>query len=94
MSVGLTEIRGNTFEECSRLVRIEIPDGVTRIGGHAFYGNSSLSEVVISSDSSLREIGSSAFRRCDSLREITLPRGVYINERAFKETYARISYYQ
>ena len=94
LSVGLTEIRGNTFEECSRLVRIEIPDGVTRIGGHAFYGNSSLSEVVISSDSSLREIGSSAFRRCDSLREITLPRGVYINERAFKETYARISYYQ
>lgn len=94
LSVGLTEIRGNTFEECSRLVRIEIPDGITRIGGHAFYGNSSLSEVVISSDSSLREIGSSAFRRCDSLREITLPRGVYINERAFKETYARISYYQ
>ncbi|MGN0402243.1 MAG: leucine-rich repeat domain-containing protein [Acetatifactor sp.] len=93
LSEGLTEIRGNTFENCSALTGIEIPDGVVRIGGHAFYGNRSLSEVIISRNSSLREIGSSAFRRCDSLEEIMLPQGVSIDERAFKETYARISFY-
>ena len=94
LPAGLTEIRGNTFEECSSLLRIEIPDNVTRIGGHAFYGNTSLEEVVISPDSKLQQIGSSAFRRCDSLREITLPRGVSVNERAFKETPVRIDYYE
>lgn len=87
-------LRGNTFEECSSLLRIEIPDNVTRIGGHAFYGNTSLEEVVISPDSKLQQIGSSAFRCCDSLREITLPRGVSVNERAFKETPVRIDYYE
>lgn len=91
---SITEIRGNTFEECSSLLRIEIPDNVTRIGGHAFYGNTSLEEVVISPDSKLQQIGSSAFRCCDSLREITLPRGVSVNERAFKETPVRIDYYE
>lgn len=94
LPAGLTEIRGNTFEECSSLLRIEIPDNVTRIGGHAFYGNISLEEVVISPDSKLQQIGSSAFRCCDSLREITLPRGVSVNERAFKETPVRIDYYE
>ena len=91
---GLTEIKGSTFEECSSLQRIEIPDNVTRIGGHAFYGNISLEEVVISPDSKLQEIGSSAFRCCDSLREITLPRSTFVNGRAFKETPVRINYYE
>lgn len=94
LPAGLTEIRGNTFEECTSLLRIEIPDNVTRIGGHAFYGNTSLEEVVISPDSKLQQIGSSAFRCCDSLREITLPWGVSVNERAFKETPVRIDYYE
>ena len=94
LPAGLTEIRGSTFEECSSLLRIEIPDNVTRIGGHAFYGNTSLEEVVISPDSRLQQIGSSAFRCCDALREITLPRGVSVNERAFKETPVRIDYYE
>lgn len=91
---GLGEIRGNTFEECSNLQKIVIPDTVVRIGGHAFYGDSGLEEVIFSPDSSLQEIGSSAFRCCDSLREITLPYNVYINERAFKETPVRIQYYE
>lgn len=94
LSDKLTEIRGNTFENCQSLVSIEIPDSVERIGGHAFYGNESLAEVVISPDSRLSEIGSSAFRLCSSLYEITLPKDVYINERAFKETYAEIRYYE
>ena len=94
LSAGLTEIRGNTFENCSLLQRIEIPDRVVRIGGHAFYGNSGLSEVSISPTSSLQEIGSSAFRSCNRLVEITLPTGVYINDRAFKESPTKINYYE
>ena len=87
---NLTEIRGNTFEYCRSLESIEIPDNVTRIGGHAFYGNSSLSKVTISENSKLKEIGSSAFRKCNSLYEITLPAGVYVNSRAFKESPTKI----
>ncbi|MBQ7790656.1 MAG: leucine-rich repeat protein [Bacilli bacterium] len=86
LPINLTEIRGSTFENCSSLEAIVIPDSVTRIGGHAFYGNSSLSSVSISENSKLAEIGSSAFRRCDQLYEIYLPRTVYVNERAFKES--------
>jgi len=83
---SLTEIRGNTFEYCRSLESISIPDNVTRIGGHAFYGNSSLSSVTISENSKLTEIGSSAFRLCHKLYEIIIPDGVYVNERAFKES--------
>lgn len=86
LSNNITEIRGSTFENCSSLESIEIPDKVTRIGGHAFYGNNSLSRVYISENSSLSEIGSSAFRLCYNLREITIPQNTYVNERAFKES--------
>lgn len=97
---SLTEIRGNTFEYCRSLETIVIPDNVTRIGGHAFYGNSSLSSVTISENSQLTEIGSSAFRLCHNLYEITIPDGVYVNERAFKESptyvkrYGEVSTYE
>ena len=93
LSDNLLEIRGSTFENCRSLESIVIPDSVTRIGGHAFYGNRSLSNVGISENSKLTEIGSSAFRLCDNLYKITLPRGVYVNERAFKESPTDINEY-
>ncbi len=91
---NLTEIRGNTFENCESLTYIEIPDKVTRIGGHAFRNCTSLSGVNISSNSQLEEIGSSAFRVCPNLHSIMLPPGVYVNERAFKESPTQIYYYE
>ena len=86
LSRNLKEIRGDSFEYCTSLKKIEIPDKVERIGGHAFYGDTSLEEVKLSEDSSLKEIGSSAFRQCDRLHTITIPPDTYVNERAFKES--------
>ncbi len=86
LPAGITEIKGNTFEECTSLESINIPDNVTRIGGHAFYGCSSLSKVTISENSKLVEIGSSAFRRCDSLYEIYIPATTSYSYRSFKES--------
>lgn len=94
LSNNLPEIRGDSFEYCTSLTSITIPDSVTRIGGHAFYGDSALSEVTFTENSQLTEIGSSAFRMCSSLYEITLPRSTYVNERAFKESPTRVSYFQ
>ena len=87
----ITEIKGSTFEGCSSFTSIEIPEGVTRIGGHAFYGCTSLSYVFV--PRTITEIGSSAFRQCYSLKNITIPRKAVVNERAFKESPTRISYY-
>ena len=93
LSKNITEIRGNTFENCTSLQYIEIPDNVTRIGGSAFRNCTSLSGVNISRNSKLEEIGSSAFRVCNSLDSIMLPSGIYVNERAFKESPTTIYYY-
>ena len=90
---NISEIRGDTFKNCSSLTSISIPDSVTRIGAHAFYGNSSLSQVIFSGNSLLKEIGSSAFRVCNSLHNVNLPSGVSINERAFKESPTTITYF-
>lgn len=89
----ITDIKGNTFEGCVRLEEITIPDSVIRIGGHAFRSDSLLGKVNISSKSQLKEIGSSAFRDCTSLKKIYLPRGVNINERSFKNSPTKIIEY-
>ncbi len=63
----------------------KFPIQLQRIGGHAFYGCKSLSKVELSENSKLKEIGSSAFRLCDSLKEITIPSLTSVNSRAFKK---------
>ena len=93
LSENLKEIRGDSFEYCTSLKSIKIPDRVTRIGGHAFYGDTSLSEVTIGPNSKLSEIGSSAFRQCYSLQNITIPADTYVNERAFKESPTTVNRY-
>ena len=87
----ITEIHGETFRNCSSLQKIIIPEGVTRIGGSAFRYCSSLTEVTI--PKTVTEIGSSAFRET-ALSTVCIPRSAYVNERAFKGTYANITYYE
>lgn len=86
----ITEIRGNTFEN-SGIKTILIPEGVTRIGGHAFYGCENLITVIL--PSTLEEIGSSAFRKCNSLYTIGVPKNTKINPKAFKESPTRVERY-
>ena len=93
LSNNLKEVRGDSFEYCTSLREIKIPNSVTRIGGHAFYSDSNLSKVEFSEDSNLKEIGSSAFRLCDKLYKVYLPKGVNINERAFKESPTKVIEY-
>lgn len=45
-----------------------------------------MTEVTITENSKLQEIGSSAFRLCDSLKTIRIPRKTRVNYRAFKQS--------
>ena len=91
LPVGITEIHGSTFENDYELESIDIPEGVTRIGGSAFRECHKLSHVTI--PKTVLEIGSSAFRRT-ALRNVCISQNAYVNERAFKETYPSIVYYE
>ena len=85
---GITDIHAYTFENCTSLQEIRIPSGVTRIGAHAFYNCNALQYVFV--PDTVKEIRSSAFRLCAQLKEIELPKGVTVNERAFKESPTKI----
>ena len=62
---------------------VSIPEGVTKIGGDAFSGCTSLASVTI--PASVTEIGGRAFRDCTALASISIPAGVTkIGESAFQ----------
>ena len=58
----------------SDITEITIPEGVTSIGGSAFYGCSNLTSVTI--PDSVTSIGDRAFYNCSSLTSITIPDSV------------------
>ena len=70
MQSALTSIDNSTFQECSSLTSIIIPDGVVSIGGQAFLGCSLLANVTISSQSALTSVGDLAFFDCPSLAAV------------------------
>ena len=45
--VGLTQVGGSWFKNCSNLSAIELPSTIKHIGGWAFYGCSSLKEITL-----------------------------------------------
>ena len=84
-------IPDSAFSDCSSLVRINsdidgvfnIPDGITSIGGFAFYRCSSLKSVTIPDGAT--SIGIKAFYNCSSLESITIPNSVTsIGQQAFE----------
>ena len=61
---------------------VVVEDGVTTIGGYAFYGIKAMTAITISN--SVTSIGSHAFYYCKALTEVTLPNSVTsIEEYAF-----------
>lgn len=69
LSVGLDRIEYGAFCECSGLLEINLPAGLTSIGEHAF---SSSGLVDVSIPDSVTNVGANAFCICQDLREITL----------------------
>lgn len=63
-----------TFENCSRLTSVTIPNNVTVIGDYAFRSCSGLTSVTIPNSVSL--IAEAAFRGCTSLTSVTIPNSV------------------
>lgn len=73
----LLGIKGDTYSSNS----IEIKKGTTTILSMAFAGEDNITEVII--PNSVKYIGKYAFKDCDLLKEITVPDGVVVGEKAF-----------
>lgn len=78
----MTEIGKFAFDNCHKLLAIEIPQGLKIIGRNVFNACQSLTYVAI--PTSVVEIGDYAFSNCKSLTSIIIPEGVTsIGEAAF-----------
>lgn len=69
-----TSIGSNTFQNCSDLKTINIPNSVTTIGQLAFSSCIGLPSITI--PTSVTSIGNNAFTYCSSLTSITIPTSV------------------
>lgn len=74
----LTEVPANEFASCKRLVKIILPETVTKIGNNAFESCLALKTLVIGSGvenvvdlSKVAEVGASAFRGCSAVEAVT-----------------------
>ena len=82
---GLTSIAANSFNGCSNLTTITIPESVTSINISAFADCVALKSVYLSEG--LTSIRSTAFKGCTSLTTLVIPKSVSsIGSQAFAET--------
>ena len=80
------KIGDNTFSGCTNLTSVILPENIKEIGNFAFY-QSGLTSIVL--PDSLETIGNYAFSGCDSLKEITLGKGLTSEEfRAFESCFS------
>ena len=70
----VSKLADGFFQNCTKLIKVEIPDSVTTIGMNAFNGCTSLEEVVLSNN--LETISVAAFSMCSALKSITIPDSV------------------
>lgn len=84
LNEGLKEVPYSAFNH-SKIVSVNIPASVTRIGSFAFSDCSDLQTVAIADGSKLESIDMYAFASCESLQQIELPEGLKtIDERVFQ----------
>lgn len=67
-------IEKSAFENCEKITKIVIPNGVSSIAQNAFKGCTSLKTVVFSND--VKEIGAGAFDSCISLCKVDMRGGL------------------
>jgi sorbitol-specific phosphotransferase system component IIA len=85
VTYSVIEIGNWAFNDCSDLISVSIPDGVTKIGYRAFWGCNSLFCVDI--PMSVTSIGDEAFSECGNV-DLTIPDNVTsIGEFAFYNCY-------
>lgn len=87
---SLTVISDMAFYSCRRLGSFVLPQGLTVIGENAFFGVGDLAETKgdsIRIPGGVKEIGDSAFKQCDCVKNLTIEEGVErIGARAFYQT--------
>ncbi|MBO5327689.1 MAG: leucine-rich repeat domain-containing protein [Clostridia bacterium] len=64
----LREIGGNSFMDCSSLIKLELPETVTFIGHGAFYYCTALKKITFNPRA---YVSACAFAKCTSLKEVT-----------------------
>ena len=74
ISHGLRNLGQSTFDGCTSLTQITIPDSVSGIGRAAFHECTSLTQITI--PDSVSGIGDRAFSGCTSLTQINIPDSV------------------
>ena len=78
----VTEIGGSTFENCTNLTKVVIPESVTTINSDSFRSCINLTNLVLPDN--LVTINDFAFRGCEGLIEIDIPSKVnYVGYAAF-----------
>lgn len=77
---SVTDIGAHAFEGCSDVKSVHISNGT--IGDYAFNGCSAVEDLKIENSTS---IGASAFKDCEKVKELVLPKDLtYIGDEAFK----------